>query len=211
MVLTRSMATTNDIQEEEPPTTALKKQFKTLAVAVERLTKQNRDLEEKLRQKNAAPHNQGADQEGTSADRRHQEGPQASNAPSKPERQNVSLPSLTDTASPPIIAEMQVMKEQMEVMMNALKGRVSSDLDDLVNQTDSPFIATVNSFPLSSKFRMPQIDSYNGVRDPLDHLETFKTLMHLQGVADTIMCRAFPTTLKGVVRIWFKQREDETL
>ena len=28
MVLTRSMATTNDIQEEEPPTTALKKQVR---------------------------------------------------------------------------------------------------------------------------------------------------------------------------------------
>ena len=40
MVLTRSMATTNDIQEEEPPTTALEKQVKTLAAAIERLTKQ---------------------------------------------------------------------------------------------------------------------------------------------------------------------------
>ena len=85
MVLTRSMATTNDIQEEEPPTIALEKQVKTLA-AVERLTKQNRDLEEQLRQKNAAPDNQGADQEGTSADRRNQKGPQASNTPSKLER-----------------------------------------------------------------------------------------------------------------------------
>ena len=55
------------------------------------------------------------------------------------------------------------MKEQMEVMMNALKGRMSSDLDDLVNRTDSPFTTSVNSFPLLSKFRMPQIDSYNGV------------------------------------------------
>ena len=72
--------------------------------------------------------------------------------------------------------------------MNALKGRVSSDLDDLVNRTDSPFTAPVNSFPLSSKFRMPQMDSYDGVKDPLDHLETFKTPM-----------------LKGAVRIWFSQ------
>ena len=39
----------------------------------------------------------------------------------------------------------------------------------------------------------------------LDHLETFKTLMHLQGVADEIMCRAFPTTLKGAMRIWFSR------
>ena len=71
------------------------------------------------------------------------------------------------------------MKEQMEVMMNALKGWVSSNLDDLVNCTDSPFTATVNSFPLPHMFRMPHIDSYDEVKDPLDHLETFKTLMHL--------------------------------
>ena len=95
------------------------------------------------------------------------------------------------------------MKEQMEVMMNALKGRVSSDLDDLVNCTDSPFTVAVNSFPLPHKFRMPHIDSYNGVKDPLDHLETFKTLMHLQGMADKIMCWAFTMTLKGAARIWF--------
>ena len=38
IVLTRSMATTNDIQEEEPPMTALEKQVKTLAATVEHLT-----------------------------------------------------------------------------------------------------------------------------------------------------------------------------
>ena len=71
------------------------------------------------------------------------------------------------------------MKKQMEVMMNALKGRVSSNLNDFVNRTDSLFTVTVNFFPLPHKFRMPHIDSYDGVKDPLDHLETFKTLMHL--------------------------------
>ena len=85
--------------------------------------------------------------------------------------------------------------------MNALMWQVSSDLDDLVNYIDSPLTAAVNSFPLPHKFRMPHIDSYNGVKDPLDHLETFKTLMHLQAVANEIMCRAFPTTLKGATRI----------
>ena len=75
MVLTRSMATTNDVQEEEPPTTALERQVKTLAAAAERLTKQNRDMKHQLHQKNTALDNQGADQEGTSAERRNQEGP----------------------------------------------------------------------------------------------------------------------------------------
>ena len=117
----------------------------------------------------------------------------------------MSLPSLTDTATPPIVAEMQAKKEQMEVMMNALKGRVSNDLDELVNRTDSLFTISVNSFPLPQKFRMPQIESYDGIKDPLDHLDTFKTLIHLQGVPDEIMCRAFPTTLKGPTRIWFSR------
>ena len=89
--------------------------------------------------------------------------------------------------------------------MNALKGRVSSDFDNLVNKTDSLFTVSVNSCPLPQKFRMPQIESYDGVKDPLNHLETFKTLMYLQGVLDEIMCRAFPMTLKGLARIWFSR------
>ncbi|XP_030941677.1 uncharacterized protein LOC115966617 [Quercus lobata] len=173
--------------------------------AVERLTKQNHDLEEQLRQRDAGHNVQEKNQEGTSAERMDQERPEGSNAPSRPKRQNMSLPSLMDTAPSPIVAEMQAMKEQMEVMMNALKGRVSNDLDDLVNRTNSPFTTSVNFFPLPQKFRMPQIESYDGVKDPLDHLETFKTLMHLQGVPDEIICRAFPTTLKGPARIWFSR------
>ena len=71
------------------------------------------------------------------------------------------------------------MKERMDFMMNTLRGRVSSDLDDLVHRTDSPFTTSVNSFPLPQKFRMLQIESYDGAKDLIDHLESFKTLMHL--------------------------------
>ena len=78
---------------------------------------------------------------------------------------------------------------------------MSSDLDDLVHRMDSPFTASIKSFPLPPKFRMTQVESHDGSKDPLDHLESFKTLMHLQRVADEIMCRAFPTTLKSHARI----------
>ena len=195
------MATTNNVQEDEPPTsTALERQVQTLTAAVERLTKQNYDMEKQLRQRDAG-HNVQEENQGDSSERRGLERPEGSNEPSRPERQNLSMPSLMDTTPPPILVEMQAMKEQMEVMMNALKGRVSSDLDDLVNRTDLPFTMPINSCPLPQKFRMPQVESYDGVKDPLDHLETFKTLMHLQGVPDEIMCRAFPTTLRGAARI----------
>ena len=54
-----------------------------------------------------------------------------------------------------MVAEMQMMKERMNFMMNALKGRVSNDLDKLVYRVDSPFTAPVTLFPFPAKFRMP--------------------------------------------------------
>ena len=46
------MATTNNIQGDKPCTTALERQVQTITAAVERLTKQNHDLKEQMRQKN---------------------------------------------------------------------------------------------------------------------------------------------------------------
>ena len=100
-----------------------------------------------------------------------------------------------------MVAKMQMMKERMDFMMNTLKGQVSNDLDELVHQMDSPFTTPNTSFPFPAKFRMSQIKAYDMSKDPLEHLESFKTLMHLQGVADEIMCRAFPTTLKGPTKV----------
>ena len=91
------MATTNDVHEEAP-TTALERQVKTLAAAVERLTKQNHDLVEQLNQKSVAVNSQGEDLEGNSAERRNNDGPQESNAPSRPVRRDTSIPSVSDTA-----------------------------------------------------------------------------------------------------------------
>ena len=155
MVLTCSIATTTNNQGDEPRPTALERQVQTLTLAVERLTKQNHDLEEQLHQKNTAMDTQKEDQEGTSTKRRNQEGPEGSNTPSRPERQDTSRPSITDTIPPYIVIEMQMMKERMDFMMNALRGQVSSDLDDLVHRTDSPFTMFVTTFPLPPKFRMP--------------------------------------------------------
>ena len=71
MVLTRSMATTNNVQGDEPQPTALERQVQTLTATMERLTKQNHDLEEQLHQRNAGHNTQEEDQEGTNADKRY--------------------------------------------------------------------------------------------------------------------------------------------
>ena len=67
MVLTRLMATTNNVQGDEPlRSTTLERQVQTLMTAVERLTKQNHDLEEQLRQRDTGHNVQEDNQEGNS-------------------------------------------------------------------------------------------------------------------------------------------------
>ena len=50
---------------------------------------------------------------------------------------------------------------------------------------------------------MPQLELFDGLKDPLDHLNTFKTTLGLQQALDEILCHSFPTTLKGATREWF--------
>ena len=98
---------------------------------------------------------------------------------------------------------MDQMRKAMDDMRENM--RRANSVDDLVHRTDSPFTASINSHPLPPKFKMPSLDSYDGTCDSCDHVATLKTTMHLQGVLDEIMCKAFPTTLKGPARVWFNK------
>ena len=105
--------------------------------------------------------------------------------------------------------EMDQMRRAMDEMRENMIR--TNHVDDLVHQTDSPFITSINSHPLPSKFKMPSLVSYYRTRDPCDHIATFKTTMHLQGVPDGIMYRIFPTTLKGSARVWFNKIPPNTV
>nr|XP_023911602.1 uncharacterized protein LOC112023219 [Quercus suber] len=73
----------------------------------------------------------------------------------------------------------------------------------MVRMTDSPFTAPVLECPVLSKFHLPQLEPFDRLKDPPDHLNTFKTTLGLQQPLDEILCPFFPTTLKGVIREWF--------
>ena len=62
-------------------------------------------------------------------------------------------------------------------MKEAVKGRALVSMDALVQQIESPFIAGVLHFPLPVKFRIPQIETFDGTKDPIDHLNTYKNQM----------------------------------
>ena len=76
---------TNKNNRDEPRTNALERQVQTLVAAVEYFTKQNQDLEEQLRQRDAGRNSHREEQEGTNAKRRNREGSEGNNAPSRQE------------------------------------------------------------------------------------------------------------------------------
>ena len=88
-------------------------------------------------------------------------------------------------------------------MKETVKGRAPVSMDVLVEQTESPFMAEVLHFPLPAKFKMPQIETFDGTKDLVDYLNTYKNQMELHRYQDPVRCRAFAITLKGPALAWF--------
>ena len=74
-----------------------------------------------------------------------------------------------------------------------------------MQQIESPFTVGVLHFPFPTKFRMPQIETFDGTKDLIDHLNTYKNQMELHGYQDLVRCRAFAITLKGPALAWFNR------
>ena len=97
------------------------------------------------------------------------------------------------------------LQQELSCVKEVVKGRAPDTMDTLVQQTESPFTAEVLRYPLPAKFRMPQVEAFDGVKDPVDHLNTYKNQMELHGYQDPVRCRAFATTLKGPAFAWFNR------
>ena len=68
----------------------------------------------------------------------------------------------------------------MDELKSAIKEKTKRSVDRLVRATNSPFTTAVLECPVPSKFRLPQLESFDGLKDPQDHLNTFKTTLGLQ-------------------------------
>ena len=97
------------------------------------------------------------------------------------------------------------LQQELSRVKEVVKGRALDTMETLVQQTESPFTAEVLHYPLPEKFRMPQVETFDGVKDLVDHLNTYKNQMELHGYQDPVRCRAFATTLKGPALAWFNR------
>ena len=72
------------------------------------------------------------------------------------------------------------MRKEMDELRNALKEKTDRSVDRMIRATDSPFTAAVLECPVPSKFCLPQLEPFDELKDPQDHLNTFKTTLGLQ-------------------------------
>ena len=82
-------------------------------------------------------------------------------------------------------------------MKEAVKVLAPVSMDALVQQMESTFTAEVLYFLFPTKFRMLQIEAFDGMKDPINHLNTYKNQMELHGYQNPVRCRAFAITLKA--------------
>ena len=115
-------------------------------------------------------------------------------------RDDYRQPNFSDEANSDLLKD---KRKEMDELRNAMREKMDRNLDEMVRRTDFPFIAKVLECPMPPKFRLPQLESFDGLKDPLDHITTFKANLTLQQPPDEILCCSFLTTLKGAAGVWF--------
>ena len=72
------------------------------------------------------------------------------------------------------------MRRDMDELRNAIKGKTDWSLNRMVRATDSPFTTAVLECPMPLKFHLHQLKTFDELKDPQDHLNTFKMTLGLQ-------------------------------
>lgn len=62
------------------------------------------------------------------------------------------------------------MRKERDELTNAMKEKMGKILDRMVKRTDSFFTTKVLECPLLPKFYLPQLKSFDGLKDLLDHI-----------------------------------------
>ena len=177
-----------------------------------------RDLEELTRQKQRPQEEQQHHDVPRDVDEEEETNQAKEPDPYKPpgEDRNEGIPGRNNRGNGPILYQQEIrersweqrfrdIQQELSHMKETVRGRALVSMDALVQQTESPFTVGVLQFPLPAKFRMPQIETFNGMKDPVYHLNTYKNQMELHGYKDPVRSRAFAITLKGSALAWFNR------
>ncbi|RVX04319.1 hypothetical protein CK203_018517 [Vitis vinifera] len=79
-------------------------------------------------------------------------------------------------------------------------GSISRRLDDMLS---TPFSSRIIKYEPPRGFIVPKFSTYDGSRDPFDHIMHYRQLMTLDIGNDRLLCKVFPASLQGQALSWF--------
>ena len=132
------------MESNQDPTT-LAQQIQALTATVEELTRQNQEMKLLLQQEKNRSKGNPEDEEDNQRRGDCQR-------PVSPDDQNSDL--------------FREMRKEMDELRSAIKEKMERSVDRLIRAIDSPFTTAVLECPVPSKFRLPQLESFDGLKDP---------------------------------------------
>lgn len=115
-------------------------QIQTLTTNVEELTRQNQEMGLQLQYEENREANRNVDEENSN------------------KRDGSRETNLSDRASNDLLKS---MRKEMDELRNEIREKTNKNLDGMVRRIDSPFTIKVLKCPLSPKFHLPQLKSFD--------------------------------------------------
>ena len=108
-------------------------------------------------------------------------------------------------ASPP-----RARRPRIKNLMEMVRKRIHEDTPQshggpgsfILGNSDSPLSKKITSHRSLKKFVIPSFDCYTGVTDPFKHLRAYQVKMVVHSHDNRLMCRVFPSSLKGTALDW---------
>ncbi|XP_020206731.1 uncharacterized protein LOC109791794 [Cajanus cajan] len=82
---------------------------------------------------------------------------------------------------------------------------ISHPVDDRHSVRRHPFVDGIMEVPLPPAWKPLNIERYDNTSHPDEHIDAYITQINLYTNEDAIMCRVFPTSLKGAALSWYTQ------
>ena len=105
----------------------------------------------------------------------------------------------------------QIKEEMKRDILHQVIKEVCGKEGEGSRRTSCPFSDEIMAAPFPSDFKMPNIATYDGRGDPINHVDGFKTWMNFVGVSELARCRAFPLTLSGPAQAWHHRLEPRSI
>ena len=152
-----------------PDPVVMAQQIQALTANVQELMRQNEELKRR-----ACPEGNNTSHHRWSHSRHDEEASSPGNSKGK------DTTEYTGQSTPENNYLMQNLRKELDEVKNAMKGKTTKNLDGMLKRIDSPFTPGVLECPLPPKFCLLQLEFYDGMKDALDHIGAFKTILNLQ-------------------------------